>query len=438
MRAALSFLRRVDLREVRHRDRPAVGGRSHRQPEVHRAAELEAGAPAEPRHRRRAPQGPARRRRVTQNVGEPGPSPPPPSLDEARARGPRLIEHHPLFGDEHMTSTTTSTDAVLAGERSATGCWPYPLLCLLWRLGLASQWVLAPTEVTDEALVQASERLLVAHRKDPSIPDAFASPDALERRALASARTPMVPRGAFLRTLARAPLGRLTHTHADHPAAVVATAMLVLREGAQDERRLRRQLPVFWRGFLAPCFTAAPRFWVPTAKPVWDPATWQLIAILDATWNADGVNFIGRERGQLFHVLGTRRMARKFGWPRRRALAGCRTAYRVWRHWFQPQEAPRLAEIDTWPLPGAVARVLGGPRPLYRQAREAHRAGRRAENLAVLPETLRQALNAMAARSAASLQSPVAFGWTPPPLAPLTSALVLSPLGLLADRARVD
>src|SRR5213083_1519125 len=140
-----------------------------------------------------------------------------------------------------MTSTTTPTYAVLPGERSATECWPYPLLCLLWRLGLASQWVLAPTEVTDEALVQTSEGLLVAHRKDPSVPHAFASPDALERRALASARAPMVPRGAFLRTLARSPLGRLTHTHADHPAAVVATAMLVLREGAQEERRRRRQ-----------------------------------------------------------------------------------------------------------------------------------------------------------------------------------------------------
>ncbi|MBI4627677.1 MAG: hypothetical protein HY729_03115 [Candidatus Rokubacteria bacterium] len=311
------------------------------------------------------------------------------------------------------------------------------MLCLLWRLGLASQWVLAPTKVTDEALLGTSERLLAAHRNDPSVPTAFADLDALERRGLAGAHAPMVPRGAFLRVLARSPLGRLANAHADHPAAVVATAVLVLREGAQDERRRRRQLPVFWRRFLAPCFTAAPRFWVPTAKPVWDPATWQLIAILDAAWNADGVSFVGRERGQLFHVLGTRRMARTFGWPRRRALAACRTAYRVWRHWFQTQEARRLVQIDTWPLPEAVGRVIGGPRPLYRQAREARRAGMPAENLAVLPERLRQAFDAIAAESAASLQSPVAFGWTPPPLAPLASALVLSPLGLLAARAGV-
>jgi hypothetical protein len=287
------------------------------------------------------------------------------------------------------------------------------LLCLLWRLGLASQWVIAPTVVADEALVQTSERLLVARRNDPSVPE------------------------AFLRVIGRSPLGRLTHAHVDHPAAVSATAVLILREGTQDEHRRRRQLPVFWRGFLTPCFTAAPRFWVPTAKPVWDPATWQLIAMLDAAWNADGVSFLGRERGQLFHVLGTRRMARKFGWPRRRTLAGCRTAYRVWRHWFQTREVPRLAEIDAWPLPEAVHRVIGGPRPLYRQAREAHRIGRHAENLAVLPETLRQAFDAIAAESAASLRSPVAFGWTSPPLAPLTSALVLSPLGLLAAGAGV-
>ena len=105
-----------------------------------------------------------------------------------------------------MTSTTTPTYAVLPGERSTTGCWPYPLLCLLWRLGLASEWVLAPREVTDEALVQTSERLLVAHRNDPSVPGAFADPDALERRTLASAQPQMVLRGAFLRVLARSPL----------------------------------------------------------------------------------------------------------------------------------------------------------------------------------------------------------------------------------------
>src|SRR5206468_1178645 len=187
-----------------------------------------------------------------------------------------------------------------------------------------------------------------------------------------------------------------------------------LREGVQAERR-RRQLPLFWHRFLAPCFTAAPRFWVPTAKPVWDPATWQLIAILDAAWNADGVSFVGRERGQLFHVLGTRRMARTFGWPRRRTLAGCRTAYRVWRHWFQTQEVRRLVEIDTWPLPEPVRRVIGGPRPLYRQARDAHRTGRPAENLAVLPAALRRAFDATAAASAASVQSPRALRCTPPP-----------------------
>src|SRR3989442_12321134 len=106
--------------------------------------------------------------------------------------------------------------------------------------------------------------------------------------------------GAFRRGLARYPLGRLTAAHAGHPAAVVATAVLVLREGVQAERRQRRQLPLFWHRFLAPCFTAAPRFWVPTAKPVWDPATWQLIEIPDAAWNADGITFVGPERGQTF------------------------------------------------------------------------------------------------------------------------------------------
>src|SRR5207247_568141 len=147
-----------------------------------------------------------------------------------------------------------------------------------------------------------------------------------------------------------------------------------------------------------------------------------------------GVSVVGHDRGQVFRVLGTRRMARQFGWPRRRALAACRTAYRVWRHWFETREVPRLAQIDTWPLPEALERVIGGPRPLYRQAREARRTGRLAEGLVLLPDTLRQAFDAIAAGSAASLQSRVTFGWIPPPLAPLTSAFVLSPLGLLATR----
>jgi hypothetical protein len=226
----------------------------------------------------------------------------------------------------------------------------------------------------------------------------------------------------------------VTHAHADHHAAVVATAVLLLREGVEDEERRRRQLPLVWRRFLAPAFMAAPRFWVPTAKPVWDPATWQLIAVLDAEWNASGVTFIGRERAHVFRVIGTRRMARKFRWPFRRALACCRTGSRVWRHWFETQETRRLTEIDSWPLPEAVGRVVGGSRLLYRQAREAHRTGSPAKSLAMLPEKLRDALEAIAAQSVASLQSRVTFDWTPPPLAPLTSALMLSPLGLVAAR----
>jgi hypothetical protein len=130
-------------------------------------------------------------------------------------------------------------------------------------------------------------------------------------------------------------------------------------------------------------------------------------------------------------------MARKFGWPHRRALACCRTAYRVWRHWFETQEVRRLASIDALQLPESVARVIGGPRPLYRHAREAHRAGRPADDLMVLPESLRRALATIAAESTVSLQSRVAFEWTPPPLGPLASALVLSPLSLVASRGGV-
>jgi len=74
----------------------------------------------------------------------------------------------------------------------------------------------------------------------------------------------------------------------------------------------------------------------------------------------------------------------------------------------------------------------------HRQAREAHRTGTPAENLTVLPETLRHAFDAIAAESVLSLRFPVAFGWTPPPLAPLTLALVLATLGLLATCAGVS
>jgi hypothetical protein len=57
----------------------------------------------------------------------------------------------------------------------------------------------------------------------------------------------------------------------------------------------------------------------------------------------------------------------------------------------------------------------------------------------VLPESLRRALATIAAESTVSLQSRVAFEWTPAPLGPLASALVLSPLGLIAsDRVGLD
>ncbi|MGQ0721931.1 MAG: hypothetical protein ACT4PE_10195 [Candidatus Eiseniibacteriota bacterium] len=321
--------------------------------------------------------------------------------------------------------------AVQPDPQSAAACWPYPLLCLSWRLNLGGHWVLAPQDVANQVLVTRARELLAAAHHDPSTEAAFAS-TRLDRLLQADSNDALF-RLALLRLLERSPLGRLSASHPAHRGAIVATCHMILAEGMCDGVRRQRRLPLFWRRALSPALAGASRFYVPTAKPVWDPATWQLIEILDSSWNADGVTFVGRERRQLFLIAGTRRMAARYGWPRRRTLACGRTAYHVWRVWFKSKELARLSVVDRHVLPPEVARIVGSPRLLYRQAREALRTQAIAENLEVLRSDLRHALEQIAAESVLSLQAPVTAQWAQPPaIPPLATVLVRTPLGLVA------
>ena len=132
---------------------------------------------------------------------------------------------------------------------------------------------------------------------------------------------------------------------------------------------------------------------VPRPRPRWDPATWTLVGVLEAAWEATGTTFLGRERPALFQVAGTRRMAARHGWSLRRTLACGRTAHRIWRHWFEQTEQARLDRLRTWPVLAGVAATLGDPILAYRIARAAVRTGRETPDLEALPGTLRGLLS---------------------------------------------
>ena len=124
--------------------------------------------------------------------------------------------------------------------------------------------------------------------------------------------------------------------------------------------------------------------------PALGSATWTLVGVLEAAWEATGTTFIGRERPALFQVAGTRRMAARHGGHsagRWRAAA----PRAVWRHWFEQTEQARLDRLRTWPVARRVAITLGDPILAYRIARAAVRTGRATPDLEALPETLRGA-----------------------------------------------
>ena len=167
--------------------------------------------------------------------------------------------------------------------------------------------------------------------------------------------------------------------------------------------------------------------------PALGSATWTLVGVLEAAWEATGTTFIGRERPALFQVAGTRRMAARHGWSLRRTLACGRTAHRIWRHWFEQTEQARLDRLRTWPVARRVAITLGDPILAY-IARAAVRTGRATPDLEALPETLRALLCSLASASVADLRPPIRTDRPPEFRTHVARALVVTPLGLAAAR----
>jgi hypothetical protein len=193
-------------------------------------------------------------------------------------------------------------------------------------------------------------------------------------------------------------------------------------------------VPPFWRLALARWPDGHARRWVPRPRPRWDPATWTLVGVLEAAWEATGTTFLGRERPALFQVAGTRRMAARHGWSLRRTLACGRTAHRIWRHWFEQTEEIRLDRVRPWPVAGRVAVTLGDAILAYRITRAAVRTGRETPDLEALPGTLRALFHSLASASVADLRPPVATDRPPEFRTRVARALVVTPLGLAAAR----
>ena len=155
--------------------------------------------------------------------------------------------------------------------------------------------------------------------------------------------------------------------------------------------------------------------------------------VLEAAWDSTGVTFLGRERPALFRIAGTRRMAARFGWSERRALACGRAAHRIWRHWFESCEAARLEQVARWPVPSQLA-ALPDLSTLYRSVRAARRTGGETADLAALPMAYRGLLTRLADQSRAELRPPVVAERPPGLLVAVARALLLTPLGLGAAR----
>jgi hypothetical protein len=231
--------------------------------------------------------------------------------------------------------------------------------------------------------------------------------------------------------LDRSPLAELI-TASDRAATVVRDTARLIR----PERPVGHDVavPPFWRLALATWPGGPEPRWVPRPRPRWDPATWTLVGVLEAAWEATGTTFLGRERPALFQVAGTRRMAARYGWSLRRTLACGRTAHRIWRHWFELTEQARLDRLRTWPVARRVAITLGDPILAYRIARTAVRTGRATPDLEALPGTLRALLDSLASASVAALRPPIATDRPPEFRTRVARALVMTPLGLAAAR----
>ena len=221
-------------------------------------------------------------------------------------------------------------------------------------------------------------------------------------------------------------------------AATRALAATIRLIGEPPARRRDVWVPRFWRAALAcwPGFrTPCP---VPSPRPRWDPATWTLVGLLEGIWDTTGTTCLGRERPILFQVAGTRRMAARHGWSHRRALACGRTAHRIWRHWFETREAPRLASLAGWPVPPTLRHQLPDMAAAYRRIRAARRTGRWTPDLDALPSSCQAMLAHLAEASVRELQPPVVVDRPAGLREAVARSLVVSPLGRVAAQSGLD
>lgn len=292
--------------------------------------------------------------------------------------------------------------------------WPYPLLCLFWRLGLAGERLKPPTPHPPEGLLALSLHAL----EPPSI-----SPPAAS----------VAPPGqALLRyLLPKTPLGQMVRDSTQGIQALAALTRLLAPPQAGSTRRRALDLPPFWREALAPSLPKTGSVSVPTVTPAYDPLTWQLLDLFQDTWEQTGLTLVGPERWALYRVAGTRRMAHRFGVPRRRAMACGRTAYRIWRAWFETRERTRLQALGRLPLPPALERIVKSPVWLYRQRRHALRTSHFSEPSDGLPEAVSRLIETAAQTSMRSLAPRATEAWARLDLTGLTRALLLSPPALV-------
>jgi hypothetical protein len=313
---------------------------------------------------------------------------------------------------------------------NAVAPWPCPLLCLGWRLGWGGRRLIDSHEVrsrSDERPTRADEIHAPAEaapsEADDDGPGPWAGADGgdttVDRVQAMLRNSPMMPRSR----------------DAIAVDAIAATVRLI---GEPPARRRDVGVPRFWRAALAcwPGFrTPCP---VPSPRPRWDPATWTLVALLEGVWDTTGTTFLGRERPLLFRVAGTRRMAARHGWSDRRALACGRTAHRIWRHWLETREAPRLAALSRWPVPPTLRNQLPDMAGPYRRIRAARRTGQWTPDLDAMPASCRVMLAHIAEASVRELRPPVVAGRPPGLRDAVARALLASPLGRVAAQSCLD
>ncbi len=300
--------------------------------------------------------------------------------------------------------------------------WPYPLLCLAWRLGWGGRRLIdlhEPRSRSDGSPSPGREIHIPdgsPNEIDDEEPGAWASASRGDRVQATLGHSPMMPpsRGAAT------------------TGALAATVSLIRVPPA---RCRDVGVPPFWQaalacwpGFRTPCH-------VPSPQPRWDPATWTLVTLLEGVWDTTGTTFLGRERPRLFQVAGTRRMAARHGWSDRRALACGRTAHRIWRHWFETREAPRLAASARWPVPPALRNQLSDMADAYRRVRAAGRTGRWTPDLDALPRSCQAMLAHLAEASVRELRPPVIADRPAGLREAVARSLLASPLGRVAAQS---